>query len=202
MVDRSIAAAAVASRSRHRSGTKLRWGLEPVPDSAGIMRDMAARAVLLTGPVGSGKTTVLYELDELLEERGEPFALLDLDWLAWARLPEGAARHVVLAENLAAVWATYRRAGLERLVAARALASRAELEAIRGALPDAELAVVRLAVPRDELVRRVRARDTGRELEEHLALLDGDEPRLEDASVDATGPPREVAFAVLAVAGW
>lgn len=163
---------------------------------------MTARAILLTGPVGSGKTTALYELDALLDERGEPFALVDLDWLAWARLPGGVAHHALLAENLAAVWRTYRRAGIERLVAARALSDAADVEAIRAALPETELAVVRLDVPHAELERRIRARDSGAELEEHLALLAAEAPPLEATAVDATRPPREVALAVLVAAGW
>jgi adenylate kinase family enzyme len=162
----------------------------------------AAHAILLTGPVGSGKTTTLYELDAVLGERDEPFALVDLDWLCWARLPTGIARDGLLAENLAHVWQTYRRAGVERLVVARALPELDELAAIRAALVDAVLTTVKLDVPRDELVRRVCARDTGAELEEHLALLSGPEPELEVVAVDAQRPPREVALAVLAAAGW
>jgi hypothetical protein len=85
---------------------------------------------------------------------------------------------------------------------ARALPELDELAAIRAALVDAVLTTVKLDVPRDELVRRVRARDTGAELEEHLALLSGPEPELEVVAVDAQRPPREVALAVLAAAGW
>ena len=163
---------------------------------------MRARAILLTGPVGSGKTTTLYELDALLEERAEPFALVDLDWLCWARLPSGIARHALLAENLAAVWQTYRRAGVGRLVAARALPDPAELTAVGAALADCDLVTVKLEVPRDELVRRIRWRDTGAELEEHLALLAAPEQEIDAVAVVATRPPREVALAVLAAAGW
>src|SRR5258708_347501 len=50
------------------------------------------RALLLSGPVGSGKTTVLLALGELLEERGEPYALVDLDWLAWGQPAPGTLR--------------------------------------------------------------------------------------------------------------
>jgi adenylylsulfate kinase-like enzyme len=42
-----------------------------------------AEAVLLTGVYGSGKSTVVEEMASLLEERGAPYAALDLDWLAW-----------------------------------------------------------------------------------------------------------------------
>ena len=42
------------------------------------------RAVLLTGPLGSGKTSVALEVGELLGSAGVPHAVIDLDWLCWA----------------------------------------------------------------------------------------------------------------------
>jgi hypothetical protein len=38
---------------------------------------------LLTGVYGSGKSSVAQEIAYLLEQRGEPYALLDLDYLSW-----------------------------------------------------------------------------------------------------------------------
>jgi hypothetical protein len=58
---------------------------------------------------------------------------------------------------------------------------------------------VRLDVPRAELERRLRARDRGAELDEHLAMLDAPP---EAANASGEGSPREVARAVLTVAGW
>jgi putative protein kinase ArgK-like GTPase of G3E family len=43
-----------------------------------------ANGVLLTGVYGSGKSSVAEEIAYLLEQRGEPCALLDLDYLSWA----------------------------------------------------------------------------------------------------------------------
>jgi len=40
--------------------------------------------VLLTGVYGAGKSSVAEEIAYLLEHRGEPYALLDLDYLGWA----------------------------------------------------------------------------------------------------------------------
>ena len=40
-----------------------------------------AEGVLLTGVYGSGKSSVAQEIAYLLEQRGEPYALLDLDYL-------------------------------------------------------------------------------------------------------------------------
>lgn len=52
----------------------------------------AADAILLTGTVGVGKTTVLIEIGELLDAGQEPYALVDLDWLAWIRPAAGSGR--------------------------------------------------------------------------------------------------------------
>jgi hypothetical protein len=55
-----------------------------------------------------------------LEQRGEPYALLDLDYLSWAGTGDGdrAAEFGLLRQNLAAVAANYRQAGIRRFVLA------------------------------------------------------------------------------------
>jgi hypothetical protein len=137
----------------------------------------------------------------------EPYALVDADWLAWIHPEQGSnlTVHDVLVENLRAVWATFRRAGVAKLVVARFLQQHEQFEAVRAALTGVELFVVRLDVPVDELRERVCARDTGNELAEHLAFIE--EPAAAgfgDAVVDASGgrAPREIAAEILAVAGW
>jgi adenylylsulfate kinase-like enzyme len=47
----------------------------------------AAEGVLLTGVYGSGKSSLAKKIAYLLEQRGEPYALLDLDYLSWG-VPE------------------------------------------------------------------------------------------------------------------
>jgi hypothetical protein len=160
------------------------------------------RAILLTGGVGTGKTTVLQALGELLEERGAPYALVDLDWLCWAR-PRTGTPHELLCVNLAAIAAVYAEHGVEQLVLARHLASAAELDAVRAALTGVEVTAVRLVADAATREARLRARDVGGELEEHLALLAaGDPPRFEDAEVEAGGDPAEIARAALRAAAW
>ena len=162
----------------------------------------------MSGVVGSGKTTLLLEIGEVLEELGRPYALVDLDWLAWFHPAPDAALTVqcVLGENLRAVWGTFRKAGVRRLVLARFLERRAQLEAIREALPEVDVFAVRLAVPAPVLEERLRRRDTAGELAEHLemAAAGAETAVFEDLVVDNAHDrqPRDVALEILASAGW
>ena len=172
-----------------------------------MTRGPRAHAILLSGPVGSGKTTLLLEIGEILAESGEPYALVDLDWLAWLQ-PAAETTVTVqdaLARNLRAVWETFRGAGVERLVLGRFVESHEQLAAIRAALADVDLFTIRLAVQREVLEERLHRRDTGRELDEHLALVARSGPSgLEDAEIgnDDSRLPREVALEILATARW
>ena len=40
-------------------------------------------AVLVTGVYGAGKSTVVEDIADLLEKRGVPYGVLDVDWLGW-----------------------------------------------------------------------------------------------------------------------
>jgi SAM-dependent methyltransferase len=79
-----------------------------------------AEGVLLTGVYGSGKSSVAEEIAYLLEQRGELYALLDLDYLSWAGTgtDDRAAEFGLMLQNLAAVAACgpglYLRELLER----------------------------------------------------------------------------------------
>ena len=171
---------------------------------------MPARAILLTGTVGSGKTSVAIEIGEQLEDGDVPYALVDLDWLGWLQ-PAPASlvtQRSALTKNLGLVWGTFREAGVERLVLARYVEDREQLDAFRGALPGVELFVVRLVAPQALVERRLRARDSGAQLVEHLAetaafAAEGEQAGLEDAVVEnGERPLRDVAADVLTAAAW
>jgi adenylylsulfate kinase len=176
----------------------------PVPDAP------PARAILLTGTMGSGKTAVAIAIGELLELREQPYALVDLDWLGWVDPAPFSllTQRAVLAENLRLIWPTFREAGVERLVLARYLEDRAQLDELRAALPGVELAVVRLVAPEAVIEARLRARDTGVQLAEHLAetaefAARAEANALEDAVVENSERPlADVAADVLKAAGW
>jgi dephospho-CoA kinase len=161
--------------------------------------------LLLTGTIGSGKTAVAAEIGVVLEERGVPVAVVDLDWLAWAHLGPGFTRRdELLVQNLAAVWPNFVAAGARAFVLVRAVETRAIVEAIRAALPPADVTVVRLAASPAVVAERLRRRDAGAALEEHLAETERFARRLDAAGLDGAvvsndgRPLRAVAEDVLA----
>jgi hypothetical protein len=96
------------------------------------------------------------EIAYLLEQRGEPYALLDLDYLSWAgdATSDRASEFGLMLENLAAVAANYRRAGMRLFVLAYFARSPAEVQGVQEAL-GLPLRVARLTVRLPEIERRL-----------------------------------------------
>src|SRR5262249_33624729 len=119
--------------------------------------------LILSGPIGVGKTSVALEIADLLVAEGVPHAVVDLDALTWCfPRPADDRHHQQLGlRNLAAIWESYRAAGAARLVIARVVEDRAELDGYRAAVPDASITVVRLRASPDTLRRRVEGREIG-----------------------------------------
>jgi gluconate kinase len=163
----------------------------------------------LIGTIGSGKTVVAIEIGHTLERQGKSAAVVDLDWLGWVHGRSSAlTADQLVARNLAAIWPNLREAGMRYAVLARAILGRDGLDALRVAVPDADLTVVRLTASPRTIEGRLRQRDSGRELDEHLREsmeMSGvmDRERLEDMAVaNDGGSPTEVAREVLRRVGW
>lgn len=135
------------------------------------MERVKVPTLLITGPVGVGKTAVGGEISEMLDEANVPHAFVDLDALGWCypRPAEDPYRSALTFRNLAAVWANDRAAGAQRLVLARVLEDRTELERYREAVPGAEITVVRLRAERGTLLSRLGRRELASALGRHQA---------------------------------
>ncbi|GAB3687521.1 hypothetical protein GCM10027589_55950 [Actinocorallia lasiicapitis] len=139
------------------------------------------RAVLLTGGLATGKTTVAADLGELLQERGRRVAVIDLDWLCWTSAGDV---HGLLTANLRAVAANYTAAGVTELVLARALLEPAHLTAVTDALPGWTVRVIRLSACAATVAARLRGRDGGAILDGHLAEAAAFQKAVETAGVE------------------
>ena len=166
--------------------------------------------LLITGPVGVGKTTVAGEAANLLGEAGVPHAFVDVDALRWCypSPPGDRFRTGIALRNLAAVWATFREEGIGRLILAAVVEDRAELAGYARAVPGAAITIVRLRAPVATLAAQVARRETGGGLDWHLAraaelAAQMDRDRVEDLLIEtAERPAAAIAREILLRAGW
>jgi predicted kinase len=116
---------------------------------------VSVRAVVLTGPPGAGKTTVLTALMNLLEAEDVRYAAVEVEALAlvhpWGD-DDAAFAHL---EHLAG---SFRRRGYPTLLVSATVEDAEYLRRLRAALPADDVLLVRLEAPpallRERLARR------------------------------------------------
>jgi hypothetical protein len=148
---------------------------------------------LITGVYGSGKSSVAAEIAYLLEQRGEPYALLDLDYLSWAGTggSDRASEFGLMLHNLANVPSNYRQAGIRLFVLAYFIRDDGELRAVREAV-GLPLRIARLAIPLAEIEQRVAA----------SAIAASEGVGVEDVVISNDRPIEIVAQEVMTFLGW
>ena len=166
--------------------------------------------LIVTGSMGSGKTTVMAEASDILSMKGVRHASIDLDALAMGHFPSGVASADVIAyRNLRCVWENYAALGLAKLLLAGAIESRSDLQGCRDAVSAGITKVCRLTAGLQTMQQRVRTRESGilqAQFVERVGVLNAilDRARLEDFSVvnDDNRSVSEVAREMLVHAGW
>lgn len=169
-------------------------------------------AIFVNGSYGAGKSSTLDHIGDLLEDAGQPFSLMDVDWFhrSWPPADLDRGNKIIEAQNMATVWANYQTAGPRRLVISGVIASPEDLQRYNDAL---RLTVrpVRLVASQAVTEARLKSRYTEsqstkydwhaqrhRELSARLAAAD-----LDEAIIDTDGlRPIEVATAVLQHFGY
>lgn len=158
--------------------------------------------------MGAGKSSVLAEGSDLLAALHIPHAAVDLDALALGHFPSSASGDGLMYRNLESVCKNYASAGVKRLLLARAMENRSELNCCRAAAKAANTAVCRLIASVETMQQRVRAGETGmlqQEFVGRVEILNAtlDRARLEDFSVSSERRPvTDTAREVLVKAGW
>jgi adenylylsulfate kinase-like enzyme len=180
-------------------GAAPRRGSGPTPPDA--------RALLVTGVYGAGKSTVTAELVERLDTAGVAVAGIDLDWLGWYAAPVAWDEHEdarMVRRNLAAMRDAYLEIGVRTFVLAGAAREADAVERLRGVLR-MPMDVVRLEVDGDTVRRRLEGDPTfGRrdDLEVALRDLQAAAPDGGALAVDGRRPPADVAAEILELVGW
>lgn len=168
------------------------------------MRATQPHCLLLTGTVGSGKTTTAYAVGDLLRDRGVPHAVVDLDefhrlWPASDGDPHNQRLELA---NLRAVAANYRAAGATYLLLAGVVVH--DREKYEAALGEPVL-LCRLRPPPDRVAQRLTVRhEPGNERDWHVGRAPElerilDEADTADLTIDVDDEtPAQVAARVLA----
>jgi len=177
------------------------------------MAVISAEGVLITGVYGSGKSSVAAEIGYLLEQRRQPYALLDLDFLGWGVNYSDddpprfglSARFGLMLLNLSAVASNYREAGISVFVLASFVSGHDELRGIQEAV-GVPVRVVRLSVPLPDIAQRLAVNVTT-ERQEDLREADrqiaaGEGVGIEDVTVANDRPVGCVAQQVMSWLGW
>lgn len=172
---------------------------------------MSMKALLVNGTCGAGKTTVGASVAQVLAEKDEAVAFIDMDALgvSWPRLPDDPFNTRMAARNLASLATDFSDAGTASIVLAGVIRDHAGLTLYETAL-GSRLTVVRLVAPPDVIDDRLRHRHGSNDPEglawhrRYAPELDAilDLSQLPMVSVENVGTPRDVARSVLVAAGW
>ena len=168
----------------------------------------AEELLIITGSMGSGKSTVLGAATDLLTLRSIPHAAIDLDTLGVFHPPVEVDGSNVLVRNLHCVWGNYAALGLSRLLLARAVETRTDLDACRQAVAAKRTIICRLRVSLETMQRRVRLREPGPFQQNFVARVAELEDMLERAQLEdfsianEDGSVTGVAHEMLVRAGW
>lgn len=123
---------------------------------------VAAVVLVITGPVGSGKSSVLEAASKLLQQNSFPHAAVDMDYLrvGYPRAPGDPFGARAGWRNLGLLWPPLLADGARCLLLADVVEDRASyLTDCAAALPGAVVTIVRLDVPMPLVLGRIEARE-------------------------------------------
>ncbi len=120
------------------------------------------QGIIVTGPVGAGKTTVSLALSELLEAQGISHALIDMDWLRWLYPSKShdPFRSELGYKNLAALAKNYLAEGAKVLILADVVETLEQKEIYQEVIPEAKMTIVRLSAQESTLHDRLKKRES------------------------------------------
>lgn len=181
---------------------------EPLTFRALTEVNVTLPVLIISGTIGAGKSTVGLATQEILEEFQQPHAFLDLDRLTDFYPKQGPFNTEGMFKALSSIWPVYTSFGADRLILARVVEDRAELDQYAAALGDCSFTVVLVRASESTRQVRIAAREFGESLKWHARRsteLDHilNEAKAHDFEVFNDGrDPRETAMEILDRTGW
>ena len=175
------------------------------------MSERSVPVVVITGTIGSGKSTIAGLASEILHDRGIKHGLIEVDWLEGvypAPDPSDPYSTAFAMKNLRALWPNFLEAGITRAIVTMTLENRQELNDLLAALgnpPDAT--VVRLEASQAVREERIKSREFGALRELFLAKTGDIEAKMRrygigDVVLENEEEPHRVVSRLLEEIGW
>lgn len=147
--------------------------------------------LIITGPVGAGKTSAAETVFDLLSENKIPSAVIDFDWLtaAYPPPPDDRFNFRLGIKNLSSIIPNYISQGIKLFIFPTVVESKEEIETFRKLITGADIFVVRLTASHTTLHKRLDKREIGNLLDWHkkraVELTQMfDNKKLEDITID------------------
>ena len=130
---------------------------------------MQTPVLVISGPVGVGKTTVGEEVSEVLDEQSVPHTFTDFDQLRYTypRIPEDPWSNGLGLQNLESIWKNCWARGARNLVISTVVEEQEFLDKLALVIPNAKVTIFQLFASPENLIQRVSKREIGSGLEWH-----------------------------------
>ncbi len=135
----------------------------------GFTKIEAIPLLILSGPVGVGKTSTSEEVSNILVQKDISHTLIDLDVLAetYPRAMNDKFGCSLALKNLAAIWKNYCESRSKNIVLARVIETNEDKNRIAASVPNSKVIVCQLHADDQSLIRRVKKREIGSGYEWH-----------------------------------
>lgn len=172
---------------------------------------MNTPVLVLSGPVGVGKTTVGEEVSEILDKEGVPHTFIDFDQLRYTypSIPEDPWSNGLGLQNLESIWKNCFRRGARNLVLSTVIEEQKSVNDLSLAVPGSKLITIQLFASPETLKARVEKREIGSGLDWHknralelLEILSSDSVPC-DFRIDTEDRPiTEIAKEIVSLVKW
>ncbi len=125
--------------------------------------------LIITGPVGAGKSKVSEAVSDILSIKKIPNAVIEFDCLtnAYPSPLNDRFNSALGYKNLSSIWPNYKALGIRHLIIPNVIENREEIEKFKSVIPNSHITVVRLTAEDSTLHKRLEHREVDEALMWH-----------------------------------